>query len=339
MTVQDLEHFKDLLLERQATVTDWLEAPPSTGRKDVEKAQKLLGQIRDAIKRIEKHSYGTCVVCNGEVELHRLEVQPVTEVCLTCITKQEQAELEEDLFLASKVHRALLPQIIARIDGFDIAAKSIAARIVGGDYYDIISPDDGGTTKVVVADVMGKGIQAGMLMSNVQGALRILAEQYESPAELTARLNRWLCRNIPVTKFVSLACVSIEPGRNSTARLVQTNAGHCPPFIVRANGSVEAMELTGGVLGVHEDFDFSEVGYDFGPGDLLVMYTDGVTEAVNDKGEMFGEQCLVDFVAAHHKDSLQSIVDGLQDHVSKFCSAQKLEDDFTVVLMRKLPVA
>jgi sigma-B regulation protein RsbU (phosphoserine phosphatase) len=336
MTVEDLEHFRNLLLERQAKVAGWLELPPYAGNVDLDKAQKLLAQIRDAIGRIEQNSFGTCIVCKGEVELHRLEVQPVTEVCLSCITKQEQEELEEDLFLASKVHRALLPQTITRIDGFDVAAKSIAARMVGGDYYDILPASEGTSAKVVIADVMGKGIQAGLLMSNVQGALRILAEDYDQPAALVAKLNRWLCRNVPVTKFVSLACISIQPGHDHTARLVQANAGHCAPLIIRADGSIESLEPTGGVLGVHEGFEYGELICELRPGDLLVLYTDGATEAANEHGDMFGEQCLADFVKAHRTDNLQSVLDSLLEHIKTFCSISDLRDDYTVVLLRKL---
>ena len=175
---------------------------------EAQKVQSLLGEIKAALGRVEDQSFGTYVVCKGTVELYRLEVQPVAEICLTYITDKEREQLEEGLFLASKIHRALLPQSIEKIDGFDIAAKSLAARSIGGDYYDFLPSSNNGPTRIVIGDGMGSGLPAGLLMSNIQGAMRILSEEIESPRVLISRLNRWLCRNIPVTKFISLACIA-----------------------------------------------------------------------------------------------------------------------------------
>ena len=336
MTVSDLENFKSLLLEREHNLASWLDSSASADHGDIDKVRSLLTDIKDALGRVENQTFGECNVCKGEVEHHRLEVQPATEVCLDCISKQEQTQLEEELFLASKIHRALLPQSVEKIEGFEVKAMSLAARTVGGDYYDFLHAAKGDSVRVVIADVMGKGLPAGLLMSNVQGALRILSEEIESPSLLIARLNQWLCHNVPVTKFISLACISLDSHSGQETAITYTNAGHCPPILVRTNGIVEKLEPTGGVLGVHEDFTYEERSLTMAPGDLLLLYTDGVTEAANQQGDMFGEEQLTEYVKSRSGHSLEIILDGLLDKVRNFSGRQELGDDFTVIAIRKM---
>lgn len=335
MTVSNLEHFKNLLVEREQNLTALLDAGGAVTAEDARKAQVLLTEIREALGRVENRTFGTCKVCKEDVELYRLEVQPVNEVCLGCISKEEQARLEEELYLASKIHRALLPQTIEKIEGFELTVKALATRSVGGDYYDFLPTADGSSMRVVIADTMGKGIPASLLMSNVQGALRILAEEIAASRSLVTRLNQWLCRNVPVTKFVSLACLALESSREGASKLTYTNAGHCSPILARTDGTVERLEPTGGVLGVHEGFAYQERGLPFAPGDLLVLYTDGVTEAENCHGGMFGEERLVDFVNTRRTEPLDKFLDDLLGEVQVFSEKPELDDDFTVIALRK----
>lgn len=336
MTPLELEHFKDLLADRADSITAWLEAGGFRNDNDVQKVYSLLTQIKDAIVRIENKTYGICTVCEGNIETHRLEIQPAATVCLDCISDQEKKQLEEELHLASKIHRALLPQAIERIDGFEVVAKSIAARTVGGDYYDFLPGSSEGGARVIIADVMGKGLPAGLLMSNVQGALRILADDLESPQMLISRLNRWFCRNVQVTKFVSMACVALKSLPSGKAELTYTNAGHCPPILLRRDGMVEILEPTGGVLGVHEAFSYEERRLQIGIGDLLVLYTDGVTEAESKRGEQFGESRLNDIICGHRTVSIEAIPELLLNEVQRFSGHHELDDDFTIIGLRKI---
>lgn len=335
MTVSDLEHFKSLLLDREHNLASWLDSSAPANNEGIDKVRSLLGQIKGALERVENQTYGECNVCKGEVEHHRLEVQPATEVCLDCISKHEQTQLEEELFLASKIHRALLPQSVQKIEGFDVKAMSLAARTVGGDYYDFLPSAKGDSMRLVIADVMGKGLPAGLIMSNLQGALRVLSEEIESPSKLLASLNRWLCHNVQVTNFISLACVSLNHGLGEESRITYSNAGHCPPILLRNNGDIESLEPTGGVLGVHEDFIYEERNLTLAAGDLLLLYTDGVTEAENQQGDMFGEERLTEYVKGRSGHSLEIILDGLLDKVRDFSGRKELGDDFTVIALRK----
>lgn len=332
MTIADLEHFRDLLLEREENLKSLLEES-SLDEDQAGKTQAILTEIREALERVNDKSYGICAVCHGEVEEDRLEIQPAAQICLDCISQQERTELEEDLHLASKVHRALLPQTVARIDGFEVAVKSLAARVVGGDYYDFLPGSHDDSARIIIADTMGKGLPAGLLMSNVQGALRILADDIRSSAKLVSRLNEWLCRNVPVTKFVSLFCLTVRP--DSDGRFVYVNAGHCPPIMFRADGRIERLLPTGAVLGVTEDFVYHESSSSFGTGDLLLLYTDGVTDATEGRGEMFGEERLLDYVSRNHTGSPADLVIGLQDEIRSFTGRHDFDDDLTVVAIRR----
>jgi serine phosphatase RsbU (regulator of sigma subunit) len=336
MTISDLEHFKDLLLEKEENVRHWLDSPNTPNSEDIQKAQSLVIEIKGALGRVENKTYGSCEVCKDGIELYRLEVQPVTEVCLGCITPEERAQLEEELYLASKIHRALLPQTVQKIEGFEIVVKSLAARIVGGDYYDFLPSAGDSSTRIIIADTMGKGIPAGLLMSNVQGALRILAEDIQSPSRLITRLNQWLCRNIPVTKFISLTCLALNGNSNSESLVTYTNAGHCPGLLIRSNRETQWLEPTGGVLGVHPGFTYDDMALQFVTGDLLILYTDGVTEAENIGGEMFGADRLLQYTQEHQAESLGLLVENLMAQVRFFTGRPEFADDFTIVALRKL---
>jgi len=336
MTLSDLEHFKNLLLEREENLNEWLDAPVVASQDDIGKVQSLLVEIKEALGRVENKNFGTCDVCKGDIELYRLEVQPVTEICLGCITPEERAQLEDELYLASKIHRALLPQAVEKVEGHDIAVKSLAARFVGGDYYDLLPASGNGLSRLIIADSMGKGLPASLLMSNVQGALRILAEEIPSPSKLISRLNQWLCRNVPVTKFISLACIALEPQLERRSQVTYTNAGHCPAILVRNDGQVEFLGPTGGVIGVHEGFTYEEKSLSFSKGDLIVLYTDGVIEASNSREEHFGEKRLIDFAVDFKDSPLDGFLDNLRAEVQSFSGRPEFEDDFTVIALRKL---
>jgi len=336
MTISELEHFRDLLVDREKNLNQFLSDQGSPNPEDMRRVQGLVEDIKQALGRIENGSYGACKVCKEGVELYRLEVQPATEICLGCINEEEKNLLEEELYLASKIHRALLPQAIRKIDGFETAARALAARSVGGDYYDFLPAADGQATRLVIADTMGKGIPAGLLMANVQGALRILAEETAQPSKLMSRLNQWLCRNIPVTNFVSAVCLTVESGAGSKSGLIYTNAGHCPPILLRAHGAIERLEPNGGVLGVHQEFTYSESSARLTSGDWLILYTDGVTEALNSSKELFGEDRLSEYLRSNRQLTADNLLTGLLQEVNRFTGKKELDDDLTVIALKKL---
>jgi len=334
MTVADLEHFKDLLLRRESDLNSWLKSSGQATEEDRGKVHSLLAQIKGALGRVEHDDFGICKVCHDPIEYFKLEVQPISQVCLDCISDSEKELLQDELYLAGKIHRALLPQSAVKIDGFDLAARSIAARNVGGDYFDFFASENG-PVRIVVADIMGKGLPAGLLMSNIQGTLRILAELIESPAKLLSRLNTILCRNLPVTKFASMICLSVNPGRGEESIISYANAGHCLPLLIDSKGSIKSLDTTGGVLGVHEKFEFADRDLLFRSGDTLVIYTDGITEFENADEEMFGDDRLTEFMKSNYTKSPDEIIDNLLERIREFGGRNELSDDCTVLVLRK----
>ncbi|MEW5701098.1 MAG: PP2C family protein-serine/threonine phosphatase [Candidatus Zixiibacteriota bacterium] len=335
MTVAELEHFRDVLVQREENLEEWLAHFEAARRNEAQRVRELIIEIRAALSRVENGGFGECNVCHGDVETQRLEIQPIRQVCLDCISAAERSELEQELSLAGQIHRALLPQQIAGIPGLEVAVRSLAARVVGGDYYDFLPSTSSGWTRIVIGDIMGKGLPAGLVMSNLQGALRILAEEIEPPAALVTRLNRWLCHNIPVTKFVSLACVSVGPPVEGIVPVRYTNAGHCPPILLRADGDVTLLDATVTVIGVHEDFTYTEGQTALAPGDWLVLYTDGVTEAPGPDDDLFDESRLMAFVRRHRTDAPGPFLDHLIGEVSAFSGCSEFADDLTVIALHR----
>jgi len=335
MQLSDFEHFRDILLERRQNLTEWLNSAKSIRYGDAEKAHRILNDIRKALDRVKNESYGECRVCHGDIELHRLEAQPVSQICLECISDEEKAALEEDLYLASKIHRALLPQTVPKIPGFEVNVRSLAASNIGGDYFDFLSGTTNNTFRVVIADVMGHGLPAGLLMSNVQGALRILSPEIEEPRRLIDRLNKWLCRNVPVTKFMSMVCLNLTNVAEGRSEITYANAGHCFPLLIRNDGTTERLDVTGGVIGVDEEFTFDERSLTVASGDILVLYTDGIIEAMNDHGEAYDENRLIELIRECRKKKYRDTVDDVVESVAEFTGASQTKDDLTVITLAK----
>ncbi len=337
MQVEDLEHFRGLLLERSQRLANWLNTSVGSEGKVTEKVQLLIGEIRAALERIESESYAKCTVCDGELDRFQLEAQPEAAICIACLDDRERNLLDNDLNMAVKMQRALLPSQVPDIEGFAAAARWMPAMVVGGDYYDFLpcgSADQ--LSRVIIADAMGHGVSAGLLMSNLQGALRVLSLEIHSPADLVSRLNHWLCRNVAATKFVSLVSLCLERTAAGDTLLTYANAGHCPPILARSNGSIERLDITGGVLGVHEQFAYGEHNTFLKSGDLVVLYTDGVTEARNSDGEQFEDGRLIDFIHTHRRDGIETILDNLQQEIARFAGSSNRNDDLTLIGLRKL---
>ena len=198
-------------------------------------------------------------------------------------------EQEHEIAEARAIQEGFLPKEIAQLAGYEIASAWQSARVVGGDYFDVL-PFDGETCGLCIADVAGKGLPAALLMSNLQAAVRGLASPALAPQELCGRLNALLCRNMASDRFVTLFYAHLDgPAR----QLQYVSAGHNAPFILHADGSHERLREGGGVLGVFANQAFRSGVAQLQSGDRMVLYTDGVTEACNADEEEFGEQRLL----------------------------------------------
>jgi len=236
----------------------------------------------------------------------------------------EQREMAEAL----RIQRKLLPSVVPQIDGWEVTASWQPASGVGGDCYDAIAFSPA-RLAITVADVVGKGIPAALLMSNLQAAVRAFASDAVRPAELCHQVNRILCGNIAEGRFISFVyCVAdTEDGS-----LTYANAGHYPPILVRANGDVERLTAGGAVLGVFPDGTYNQGRVAVRSGDRLILFTDGITEARNSADEEFGEERLVADAVAHRGCSAPALQARLADHVTAFTGGQ-FQDDATLIVL------
>jgi serine phosphatase RsbU (regulator of sigma subunit) len=242
----------------------------------------------------------------------------------------ERAALEEELHLARQIQFSYLPQVFPRLERVEFAGTNVPSKQVGGDYYDYIETDHG--LMLTIADVVGKGVPAALLMSMLQASLRTLAIEGRTLAEMAAYLNRLILRSGIEGKFATcfLARLDLE-----TLTLHYTNAGHNPPCLLREDGRVEWLTHGGLLLGVFDDARVSETVVHLEPGDRLVLYTDGVTEAADAAGEMFGEERLVRVLEQLPQDTeAAAVVQEVMRAIHEFCGGREPGDDITVVVLR-----
>jgi len=234
---------------------------------------------------------------------------------------------EQELDRAREIQRALLPKTLPQLPGVQVAGAWQPARIVGGDYFDVIRLDSK-RLGVCIGDVAGKGISAALLMANLQASFRALATADASPSAVCAKLNAFLCGNLALGKFITLFYGILDAeGRT----LTYESAGHCPALLLKQSGHVESLRGEGAVLGVLPDWIYRDSIVSLAAGDLLLLYTDGVTEAENRAGEEFGEARLVQ--SARLADgSAENTKRKIMEEVSGFCEAN-FADDATLVVI------
>lgn len=248
----------------------------------------------------------------------------------------EKRQIEKDLQIANEVQRILLPAESPQIEGLDLAGTNLPARYVSGDYFDYI-PLDADRCGVVIADVSGKGIPAALLMAMARTALRLLAKEHPSPAEVLKRLNAQLYPDIKEDMFISMAYAILDR-RTPEIRLVR--AGHDAPLVYRAKDqSVTRIESAGMAVGIDSGGAFNRVTADISlvlePGDCLVLYTDGVTEALDPNGDEFGLEALIRSVQASAPEGAADVVRRVTTDVRTFIGDQSPHDDITVITIWK----
>ncbi|HEX4750155.1 MAG TPA: SpoIIE family protein phosphatase [Bryobacteraceae bacterium] len=247
----------------------------------------------------------------------------------------EQADkiFEMELAQASEIQRSLLPPHAPVYSGYELAGLNIPCRTVGGDYYDFLPYPDG-RLGVVVGDVSGKGLPAAMMMSNLQARVQMLVDYNPDPARAITVLNRNLAEHGVPGRFITFFYGLLDP---ATGLLEYSNAGHNYPVILRANEEIEDLPGSGMVMGIMAKERYERAETYLRPGDLLALYSDGVTEAVNEKDKEFGEHGLGKFLLRNRHQSCGDLVNALAEEVRGWCRSTSFADDFTVLLVRRNP--
>lgn len=236
----------------------------------------------------------------------------------------DRREMDE----ARRIQRKLLPASLPEIDGCEIASQWRPASGVGGDCFDVI-PYGRSRLGLCIADVVGKGIPAALLMSNLQAAVRAFASDAAQPAELCQQVNRILCGRIAEGRFISFFYCRID---TALGLVSYANAGHYLPIVVREDGSVERLSAGGPVLGVFADASYEQGQAAIASGDRIVLYTDGVTEARNAQDEEFGEERLVSAIIENRSCSAPALEARLSECVASF-TGDSLQDDATLIVV------
>jgi sigma-B regulation protein RsbU (phosphoserine phosphatase) len=219
---------------------------------------------------------------------------------------------------------------VAQVDGYEIAVSWQPASGVGGDCFDVIRFSDS-RLALTIADVVGKGIPAALLMSNLQAAVRAFASEAAEPQALCSQVNRILCGNIAEGRFISFCYCVLDA---AAGLLTYTNAGHYLPMLVRVDGTVERLAIGGPVLGVLPAAEYQQADVSFCPGDRLILFTDGLTEAraTRDVDDEFGEARLADAAVRHRACSAPALQARLADEVATFTGGH-LHDDATLIVL------
>jgi phosphoserine phosphatase RsbU/P len=244
------------------------------------------------------------------------------------LRRQRTAEDQRELAEARRIQRKLLPAAMPHLEGWEIASSWQPASGVGGDCFDAL-PFGGSRLGLSIADVVGKGIPAALLMSNLQAAVRAFATEAVEPADLCHQVNRILCGNIAEGRFISFFYCVLDA---DLGVLSYTNGGHFPPILVRASGAVERLAAGGAVLGVFPDGEYAQGRVIMGPGDRLILFTDGMTEARNTADEEFGEDRLIELAVMHRACSAPALQSRLSAAVAGFTGG-RFQDDATLIVM------
>jgi sigma-B regulation protein RsbU (phosphoserine phosphatase) len=314
----------DQLLDRRNRLQRALSSSP----KDTQ-LKDLLDRVDAAIERVNGGTYGLCDVCSEPIEPDRLMADPLVCLCLDHMTPEQRRALEEDLNLASKIQAALLPKQSFELTGWVTAYHYEGAGPVGGDYCDLLSLAE--DLYFIIGDVSGKGVAASMLMAHLHASFRALVSLDLPLSEVMVRASRMFCESTLPTHFATLVCGKAHP----TGEVDICNAGHNPPLLVRGS-EVTELGATGLPLGVfcEERFTISKVRLD--PGDTILLYTDGLSEAADTTGTQYGVERLFDVVREAHRMPPDDLISMCLKDMEAFRAGAPKTDDLTIMVVRRL---
>ena len=280
-------------------------------------SRRGVGPFRPEDKRTLELLANQAAIALENAELHRESL--------------EKERLEREVELASQIQRQILPKGAPEVAGYDLAGWYRPARYIGGDYYDFFRLSDDHLA-LVVADVSGKGVPAALLVSTLHSSLRLLTEREEISPQLFERLNRHVLESSLANKFITLFFAVLD---EPSGELTYVNAGHNPALVVRAGGGVEELGAGGLPIGLLADATFRVEKIRLAPGDLICLYSDGITEAASPADEEFGLERLARLLADERGGGLGAVVTAIDRAVVEFAAERPQMDDQTLVLLAR----
>jgi len=293
--------------------------------------ERLIREVDAALARMDNGTYGLCEECHEPVEMNRLLADPLVCMCLDHLNPEERRTLERDLELAVRVQSSLLPTCNVNTHGWETCYHYEAAGPVGGDYCDIVRTGNGdGGLFFLVGDVSGKGVAASLLMSHLHAIFRTLLAAPLAVEELMDRANRVFAQSTMSSSYATLAC-----GRGlGSGDLEIANAGHAPPILIR-NGEIWTIKPTGLPLGLFGHGHYAAERYRLNPGDSLLLFTDGFTEARNTAGEEYGLEGLMEAARRNARLRVEAMAKACLDDFNAFLNGAPRHDDLTLLVVRR----
>jgi sigma-B regulation protein RsbU (phosphoserine phosphatase) len=287
----------------------------------------LLREVDSALNRMAEGTYGICLKCHDTVEQDRLLADPLVQYCLDHLNQPELAALQRDLDLASEMQRNLLPQKGLRVGGWETSYHFAPVGPVSGDYCDLIPSD--GHLLFLLGDVSGKGVAASMLMAQLHALFRSLSQMSLPLGQIVTQVNRFFCESVLAGQYATLVCGMAKP----TGEVEIHNAGHCPAIVV-GRGGVLRIESTGLPLGMFLETEFSATRVQLETGDMLFLYTDGLSEASNLSDE-YGVDRVITLVRRQAGRQPAELIAACLDDVRTFTNGGPNVDDMTVLALRR----
>jgi sigma-B regulation protein RsbU (phosphoserine phosphatase) len=322
--VPALETFRPQLLERRERL---LAASASVSG---EYLHALIQEIDGALQRIDTGAYGRCETCHDPIEPERLVQDPLARFCLDHLSPDELQAHQQDLDLAKQIQSQLLPPRRMALEAWDAYYRYEPVGAVGGDYCELILPEDGKSLFFATGDVAGKGVAASLLMTHLSAIFRSLLSLDLPLGEVMARANRLFCDSTAPAHYATMAC-----GRATPHGVELCNAGHCPPLALRRRGGIERFDSTGLPLGLFCGVQYTVRNVTLNEGDTLVLFSDGVTEALSPEGSEYGEDRLVAALRDYADRDASSMATGVLRDLRSFCGARPPVDDMTLLVLRR----
>jgi phosphoserine phosphatase RsbU/P len=289
---------------------------------------QLLNAVDAALTRIDGGTFGLCETCNDAIEPERLLADPLLRFCLDHLTKEEQRALESDLSLAARIQRRLLPQPGLAPAGWDVHYHYQPAGMVSGDYCDVLETRGG--LLFMLGDVAGKGVAASMLMSHLHATFRSLTEAALPLDRMVEHANHVFCESTFAGQFVTLIVGRAAP--DGSVEFV--SAGHLPLLHIHAGGATPK-NSTGVPLGMFCDTRFPIHRLTLAPGDSLLLYTDGLTEARNRRGDEYGLARVQTLAAGSGRANPAELISVCLGDLQTFDEGLKRTDDLTLLALRR----
>lgn len=288
---------------------------------------RLLSEVDAALAKFDTGTFGLCEECHDPIEPERLIADPLIKLCLGDLTQKELDRIQNDLQLAAEIQKGLLPRSAISGDFWSVDYAYQPAGVVSGDYVDVI--EQNGDLYFILGDVSGKGMAASILMSNLHAMFRALIPLDLPLCDLIKRANSLFCESTLANQYATLICGKL----NGKGELEFCNAGHLPPIIVGESGTVQ-LESAGLPLGMFCDSSFVSSGAKLQPGETLLLFSDGVTEANNEAEEEFGVLRLIDTLKEGASSAPTQILTNSVAAVSDFRGRAMRNDDLTMMALK-----